>query len=415
MADADDKSTAPPADMAGIDRILGQMPAMTKEVGKLSGSDESVKALTGVKERQKTAAADYQSALGPSTLPPEPKLRDMPTRPDTTLQNPAAAFQEPATILAIFGSLLTRAPLTSALNAASGAMNGYRQGNLDQAKQLETKFHDDLDIAIKQNTVENDRYKIALNKRNATIQEKQASLEALAVEFKDEQVLQQIKAGNFDEAVKIIQTREAMAARMQNAQFLQHYRMQALQERTRHDEALEMARGGLTPSEARKNVAIDHAKADIDEIMADPQRRKVLEDALKNPTLMLNSEQKYLIDRWKLSQEQKFEPRGGGYTGTPPAPGAVPAPGWPDGTQTIGPGGKPFTVKNGWLVPDTPQPPTTMVPPGQPAPQLKPPPPEPAAPGPESWQLQRGPISPQPSTAPNDVVDAWARHAPQAQ
>src|SRR5262249_43035841 len=64
-----------------------------------------------------------------------PELKEIPPPPQRQDRSPVEAFGSAASTLAIFGSLLTRQPLTNALNAASGVMEAWKAQDASTAKQ----------------------------------------------------------------------------------------------------------------------------------------------------------------------------------------------------------------------------------------------------------------------------------------
>src|ERR1035437_4841250 len=64
-------------------------------------------------------------ALKDMQAPKEPTLKDIPDAPDSEYRDPMQSLGSMASVLAMFGSLKTRAPLTSALNSAAASMQGF--------------------------------------------------------------------------------------------------------------------------------------------------------------------------------------------------------------------------------------------------------------------------------------------------
>ena len=105
----------------------------------------------------------------PPELPPPPHLYDMP-RPDQygmapgqQQENPFAVFKNPMIWLGILGSLATRTPMLAAMGFATGAMDGYHQGNMDVFEQNKTKFNEAITAAQDQNRKELAQYEVSLD------------------------------------------------------------------------------------------------------------------------------------------------------------------------------------------------------------------------------------------------------------
>lgn len=118
--------------------------------------------------------------------PAAPTLGKLPTAPSEPPSSPIKGLQNWGTVLAIFGSLLTRAPLTSALNAAAAGMTAYNQKRYKDYQLNLQKFRSDLQSAIAQNAQELQQYNAALSATKINVDEGLAKARAVALANHDE-------------------------------------------------------------------------------------------------------------------------------------------------------------------------------------------------------------------------------------
>lgn len=92
---------------------------------------------------------------------PQLNLQPQPTPQET---DPIQAWGSTAMMVAALGSLMTRAPMTTALNSASAVLNAYRKGDMDAYTAAYQQWKTSTDMALKQYKVENEAYRNALEK-----------------------------------------------------------------------------------------------------------------------------------------------------------------------------------------------------------------------------------------------------------
>jgi hypothetical protein len=85
----------------------------------------------------------------PKPMPPEQQ------------RSPMEMFGSAASVLGILGGLLSRAPLTASLKAATGAMNGYRQRDLETYQQNLAQWKAQSEYAERLSEWQQNRYKAA--------------------------------------------------------------------------------------------------------------------------------------------------------------------------------------------------------------------------------------------------------------
>lgn len=165
-------------------------------------------AVTGIQQNmQKRDALMSQ----PIPHPAVPQLHGMPQAPDTTMKNPLQVFQSGATILGLLGSMFTRKPLVTAMNAASAAIKGYAEGDKDAAERAHKSWKDSLEQAVQQNQTEMDQYNLLLQDSKLSIDDRAAQLQALAASNNDENMLAALRSGEPQMAFQILDGRQKAA------------------------------------------------------------------------------------------------------------------------------------------------------------------------------------------------------------
>jgi hypothetical protein len=155
----------------------------------------------------------YQSEF-PRVMPAPPtpgplQQYNAPYAPADRYDDPMKAFQNPMVLLAGLGSLFTRRPLTTALNAGAEAMKGYHQGQKDLYEQNHKTFEDNLKAAAEQNRVELARYKDAWDrKREFNWDQVAPKMYEQAARTGDTLMVQALNSHNWDLVEKILLGRE---------------------------------------------------------------------------------------------------------------------------------------------------------------------------------------------------------------
>jgi hypothetical protein len=203
--------------MAGSD-IVGQIPAMvqrmrqaTPEVGAAMGEiDANGKRIADVNKRLAAESATVKDLKTPD-------LVDMPKETPQEYRSSFEAFNNAVPVLAIFGSMLTRAPLTSAINAAASAMEGFHQGDKEAVKLHEQNWRNATETALAQNKKELESYRAILEKHNLSVSDMIAELNGAASASNNTSLKASLANGQLSAAVQIIQAQESARARLQTA------------------------------------------------------------------------------------------------------------------------------------------------------------------------------------------------------
>ena len=143
-----------------------------------------------------------------SDIPAPPQLHDMPQAPKEQFDSPFNAFKDPMILLAGLGSLLTRQPLTTAMTAATEAMNGYHQGQKDVFQQKKSNFDEQVKAALAQNNIELTRYKELIEHRSMSMDEKMGQMYAASGQFNDPLMRAAVESHNWPAVVKLAEGRD---------------------------------------------------------------------------------------------------------------------------------------------------------------------------------------------------------------
>jgi len=139
----------------------------------------------------------YDDWMAKITPTPDANLQDVPDAPNQKFQDPTQVLGSLGTILAIFGSMKTRAPMTSALNSMAAAMKGFHQGDQEAIKLNTEKWQNDFKKALANNQIEMQKYTQILEKNKWNYEMAQGELRSYSVQIQDQQMQDAINNGDF--------------------------------------------------------------------------------------------------------------------------------------------------------------------------------------------------------------------------
>jgi len=192
--------------------------------------------------------------------PPPPPDTAAPTPPPAPTQqkSPMESFGSMASVIGILGGFLSHAPLTASLNAATGAMQGYRQRDLETYQQNYKQWQMQSEYAEKLAEWQNNRYKQAFDAYKDNHDQLTAALGAIASADKDTLAAKALQTGDLRNFGELLNMRENALAK---------YR----------DYRLEADRMGATRSVELR--AVDEMQRSPEWLAAPPaQKIKMLED-----------------------------------------------------------------------------------------------------------------------------------------
>jgi hypothetical protein len=173
------------------------------------------------------------SALGPPpapTPPPQyPKLNvpPMPAPPTQQQLGPAPdakeyqqdsmAFASAMAVLGAVASKFTRVTGTQALSAFAGALNGWKQGNLQAYEQAAKKWEQDTKATLENNRQIMEQYKLALENRKMNIDEQMSQIQLVSAQYHDKMMYDAAASKNYTLVAQIYEKNVEYTQKAQDA------------------------------------------------------------------------------------------------------------------------------------------------------------------------------------------------------
>jgi hypothetical protein len=191
----------------------GKFPAYqetTPEIQDLQGQirdsqqklDTTLQPLREQRTQIETSITSAPPLVEPPKLAPLPQFQPRQVSPEDAQQ-----FMGLSLAVASLAALATRRPLTTALNSAASAMDGFRQGNLEQGKRDIENFNTQYNAAYRQNAQMLQEYNTILQNQQFSIQQKMQMLQVVAGRERDEIALAQLQTGNLRSFLDLNQKR----------------------------------------------------------------------------------------------------------------------------------------------------------------------------------------------------------------
>lgn len=146
-----------------------------------------------------------------------PDAPNLPPPPQPKFSTPMEEFGSIASTLGIFASLLTRRPLTSALNASAAAMQSIRQGDYTNYQTAMDQWKAQSDYAEKTADWQWKRYQAILDNKTMTMDAKSNMIRAMQAGDSDIVGAQQLRDHGLDGVMKLQEYRLRMALAAQRA------------------------------------------------------------------------------------------------------------------------------------------------------------------------------------------------------
>lgn len=157
-----------------------------------------------------TSRMERSSAEADAMKPPALSLPPQPAQQKTS--DPVQEFGQPAMWLAIFGGLLTRQPLLTAVRGMAESAKSTQQQDLALQKQQYDTWKTETDNAIKLAKFQQDAYRAAIDKAGKDASAAGASARVVATAFKDVPMLMAYEHGGLPEVEKMLKVRSGQAA-----------------------------------------------------------------------------------------------------------------------------------------------------------------------------------------------------------
>lgn len=187
---------------------------------------------------------------------PIPKMTELPKPPETKTTDFMESFGSAAMALAGLGSLMTRRPLTNALNASAAVMQAYHKNDMEAAQQAYQKWEVETKNAMAMHQFEQEAYRNAIDKSRNNVEQLRANLTGLAASFKDDTALAMLNRGNTQDAIALITGRGSLGGRMSSAQEELQWRQQM---------SVRLAKVNAMPAGPEKDAALAEARQAVEQ------------------------------------------------------------------------------------------------------------------------------------------------------
>ena len=167
-------------------------------LAKMQKSDDQLAG--AVKEGAASRKQQYDAIL--AERPPEPEAFGINGKspyekpPEYKSDDPIKNFGGLATVIGIFGGMLTRRPLVTSLNAASGAMKAYHERNIEDYKTAVDEWKQGVDYTTKLMNWRLSAYDAATSQYKSDVAGHMAAITAIAANTQDQVTLQKAQSGD---------------------------------------------------------------------------------------------------------------------------------------------------------------------------------------------------------------------------
>jgi hypothetical protein len=135
---------------------------------------------TGIKPIKDQYEAGVKDLEGMKFEPPPVPQEFKPEKPDPKQQQD---FMSNMMMFAVVGGLMTRAPLTAALNGFAGAMEGFHAGNLEKFKQDKAVFDTNFKVAQEKSREYVEKFRATFENKKLSLAEKMNQWKMLDTEY----------------------------------------------------------------------------------------------------------------------------------------------------------------------------------------------------------------------------------------
>lgn len=160
--------------------------------------------LLAEQDRMMKMMEDINTRMQSIKAPKTPELSNIGAQPNTEYRDPTQALGGIASVLALLGSMKTRAPLTAALNSAAASMKGFHEGDKERAKLEREKWQDNLYKGLQQNQIEMQKYMAALKEADFDVSKAQQAFRLISAENDHVAMKSAIEAGDYNAQMAIL-------------------------------------------------------------------------------------------------------------------------------------------------------------------------------------------------------------------
>ena len=221
---------------------------------------------TGELQQKYAQTEDKLAAINQETGALQPPKLETPPPPVPKTTNPAEIWGSAAMAMAALGSLMTRTPMTTALNSAAAVMKAVKANDNETAQAEFERWKIENENAIKQQNFQMEAYKSALAKAGKDETAAIASFTAYAHAFGDHTAAQVAQQNGYIGIQKLQIDRENLSLRAQEAAVNMSDKMQLMNLTAKYQQA----RAGVQQAQASKDPqAIKAAEANLKSVQQD--------------------------------------------------------------------------------------------------------------------------------------------------
>lgn len=190
--------------------VMGESGDYTKKVADIGTRRTSAEAPINADIQTKSKELQSMSEKGPEKVAlPTNQAKHM------TPEDMSSAF---TTFMALgaLGGLLTRQPMTAALNNMTAAMKGLHDGDQEQYKRATEEFNNNYSKAVATNKSKLDEYEKIFKNKESSIAEKVREATMIAKQYGDELTVANLQHGNMKDVFKNMEASQKTAVDAQN-------------------------------------------------------------------------------------------------------------------------------------------------------------------------------------------------------
>jgi hypothetical protein len=165
-----------------------------------------------------TAGPPPQQSLHVPPMPQQPTQQQLGPAPDAKdYQKGAMEFASAMAVLGAVASKFTRVTGTQALSAFAGALNGWKQGNMQAYEDAAKKWEQDTKATLENNRQIMDKYKLALENRKMNIDEQMSQIQLTAAQYHDKMMYDAAASKNYTLVAQIYEKNAEYTAKATDA------------------------------------------------------------------------------------------------------------------------------------------------------------------------------------------------------
>lgn len=195
---------------SGDDKPQSSMPTVSKKSLKAAAPEIKAK----VDENKQLGDEVYRTTEGEV---PKPRMIEPPAPPKVEYGSPMEALQQMGPMLAIWGSLGTRKPMTTAMSAFANAVQSQQKGDVENYKLKHQEYQDNLKHALEENKQSTDIYKAIIDDKKSSITEKLALIKSNSATLKDPMIAAAAANGDMAQVYDLIGKRGKASGHLEGA------------------------------------------------------------------------------------------------------------------------------------------------------------------------------------------------------